>query len=60
MDEKFYNIVNTAKLLGIKARTVRQWIKDGKIKAIKYEVSNRWFIPESEIIRLRGKHGNED
>lgn len=57
-EEKNYNIVKTAELLGIKVRTVRQWIRDGKIKAVKYEVSNRWFIPESEIERL--KNGNKD
>lgn len=42
-------------LLGIKVRTVRQWIRDGKINAFKYDVSNRWFIPESEIRRLRNE-----
>lgn len=52
-EEKNYNIVKTAELLGIKVRTVRQWIRDGKLKAVKYDVSNRWFIPESEIERLR-------
>ena len=52
-EEKNYNIVRTAELLGIKVRTVRQWIRDGKLKAVKYDVSNRWFIPESEIERLR-------
>ena len=57
-EEKNYNIVKTAELLGIKVRTVRQWIRDGKLKAVKYDVSNRWFIPESEIERL--KNGNKD
>lgn len=52
-EEKNYNIVKTAELLGIKVRTVRQWIRDGKLKAVKYDVSNRWFIPESEIRRLK-------
>lgn len=56
-EEKNYNIVKTAELLGIKVRTVRQWIRDGKLKAVKYDVSNRWFIPESEIARL--KNGNK-
>lgn len=57
-EEKNYNIVKTAELLGIKVRTVRQWIRDEKLKAVKYDVSNRWFIPESEITRL--KNGNKD
>lgn len=59
-DEKCYNIIKTAELLGIKVRTVRQWIRDGKINAFKYDVSNRWFIPESEITRLRGGDDNKN
>ncbi len=57
------NIRQASKLLGIKVRTVRQWIHDGKIKAGKYDVSNRWFIEESEIERIimsRTKDDNEN
>ena len=53
--EKNYSIKQASEVLGIKVRTVREWIRDGKIKAKKYDVSNRWFIPESEIIRLIGE-----
>ena len=53
--EKRYNIKQASELLGIKVRTVREWIKLGKLKAEKYEVSNRWFIYESEIKRVRGE-----
>lgn len=53
--EKRYSIRQASELLGIKVRTVREWIRLGKIKATKYEVSNRWFISESEIKRLRGE-----
>jgi predicted site-specific integrase-resolvase len=55
--EKFYSIRQTSELLGIKVRTVREWIRKGKLKAQKYDVSNRWFIAEGEIQRLR--NGNE-
>ena len=51
--EQMYNIVQTSKLLGIKVRTVRDWISKGKLKAQKYECSNRWYISESEINRVR-------
>ena len=57
--EKMYNIRQASNLLGIKVRTVREWIRTGKIKAGKYEVSNRWFIAESEIERLT-RHDNKD
>lgn len=50
--EKRYNITQVSQILGVKVRTVRDWIKQGKLKAHKYPVSNRWFIPESEIKRL--------
>ena len=53
--EKRYNIRQAADLLGIKVRTVREWIRLGKIKAEKYECSNRWFISETELIRVRGE-----
>ena len=54
MEQKDYNIKKTADLLGIKVRTVRQWIRDGKLNAIKYPASNRWMIPREEIERLMG------
>ena len=53
--EKNYSIKQASTVLGVKVRTVREWIRTGKIKAKKYDISNRWFIPESEIIRLMGE-----
>ena len=52
-----YSIKETAEVLGIKVRTVREWIKKGKIKAAKndYRHSNQWFISEDEIKRVRGE-----
>ena len=57
--EKYYNIRQASNLLGIKVRTVREWIRNGKLKAIKYGESNRWFISEEEIKRITG-HDNKD
>ena len=51
--EKAYNISEVADILGIKVRTVRQWISDGKIQATKIAGTKRWIIMESEIKRLR-------
>ena len=42
-------IRQVAKLLGIKVRTIREWIKKGKIKAVKN--GNEWYIPKEEIYR---------
>lgn len=53
--ERGYNLNEVAELLGLKVRTVRQWVKDGKVKAKKIADSRRWIITESEIRRLRGE-----
>lgn len=51
--EKGYNVIQTAELLGVQARTVREWIRNGTIHAQKLEGSRRWVILESEIKRIR-------
>ena len=56
--EKNYSVRQAGDLLGIKVRTVREWIRKGKLKAVKYDVSNRWFIPEEEIRRLTNGNKN--
>lgn len=58
--EKGYNLMQVANLLGIKVRTVRQWIHDGKIKANKIEGSPRWIVMESEVKRLQGVQKDEN
>lgn len=44
-------IKETAKIFGVHWRTVRNWIRDGKIKAVKIERTIR--IPDEEIERLK-------
>ena len=51
--ERMYNIRDTALLFGVKARTVRQWIKDNRINGVKIAGSNRWSVSESEINRVQ-------
>ena len=53
--ERTYNTEKAAELLGITRRTLRQWIKDGKIKAYKYtnQPNGHWYIYESEIARIK-------
>ena len=53
--EKGYNLIQTADLLGIKVRTVRDWIHKGQLKAHKMNGSRKWVVLESEIKRLRGE-----
>ena len=56
--DRFYSIRQASNLLGIKVRTVREWIRRGKLKAVKYGVSNRWFISEDEIRRIQDGNKN--
>lgn len=51
--ERCYNLNQVADLLGIKVRTVREWVKNGKIRANKLAGSTRWAVSESEIARLQ-------
>lgn len=46
----------TAELLGIKTRTARLWVHEGKLSAIKYPGSQRWYVTAEEIERVRGKN----
>lgn len=54
--ERYYNLNEAAVLLGIKVRTAREWVHNGKMKAVKYPNGRPWYVPESEIIRIRGDH----
>lgn len=56
--EKGYNLNEVAEFLGLKVRTVRQWVKDKKIKATKIPDSHRWIVMESEIRRLQNGDKN--
>lgn len=48
---KMYRIKEVAKILGFTERAVRQWVVDGKIKAVK--IMSEWRIPAEEVERLK-------
>lgn len=52
MIEKMYTVRMTSRALGLQERTIREWIRNGKINAVKYEGSRVWHIPENEIKRV--------
>ena len=54
--ERHYNLSEASVLLGIKMRTAREWVHNGKIRAVKYGSGRQWYVPESEIRRIQ--HGN--
>lgn len=51
-DIKEYTAYESAKLLGKKVRTIREWIRTGKILATKTPNGREWRISEKEIKRL--------
>lgn len=51
---KMFSLRNAAAMLGITTRTARDWVRKGKLAAIKYPASDRWYVDESEINRVRG------
>lgn len=55
--ERMFTIKKFSKILGVTTYTARKWAKDKKIKAVKIpddSPQSQWFIPESEVERLRG------
>lgn len=48
--EGFMTIVEASKVFSRKVRTVRQWVTDGKLKAVKFN-NFIWLIPYEEIER---------
>jgi excisionase family DNA binding protein len=53
---QMYSLRSAAELLGIKTRTARLWVHNGKLKAMKYPGSERWYVTQEEIERIRGKN----
>ena len=51
--EKNYTLKQVADILGIKVRTVREWVKTGYLKAKKYDGKRMWFVTQSEIERIK-------
>lgn len=57
MSERLYTIPEAADELHIKPRTVREYIRTGKLNAFKYvnSAKSSWLIKDSEIKRLKGE-----
>ena len=53
---KMFSVKKVAKVLGVTTYTVRNWAKNGKIKAVKLPDNSdksQWFISEEELSRLQ-------
>ncbi|MCD6084781.1 MAG: IS607 family transposase [Desulfurococcales archaeon] len=51
--ERHYSTREVCGILGIANRTLRRWIKEGRIRAV--NINGKWRIPESEVKRLLGQ-----
>lgn len=56
---KYYPLREAAEMLNIQIRTARQWVHDGRLKAVHYPGSRRWYVTGREILRMR-QDGIED
>lgn len=50
MSEKLYKTTEIAELLNISVSTVKKWVKQGKLHALR--VGRLWMVPESEVMRI--------
>lgn len=51
--EQHYTVSELAKLLKMRPQTIRMWIREEKIKAVRFGGPNGDYrIPESEAVRL--------
>ena len=48
-----YNIREAASIIGVQTRTIREWLKLGKIHGEKNPISKRWFFTEEEVTRIK-------
>ena len=53
MTKKYYSTIEAANILRISRKTVFQWARDGKLKAIKF--GKNYVIPRSAILEKLGK-----
>lgn len=53
MEKAYYTLLETAQILNVKIRTVREWLKIDKLQAVKQ--GRTWAVPAVEIDRLKSR-----
>ena len=46
-DKTFYSVLEVSEMLGVTTVTIRNYIKQGKLKGLK--ATDRWFISNEEV-----------
>ncbi len=54
-EKDFYTVGELAKLLSYSERAVRDMLKHGEIKGVRFREKGPWRIPRAEVNRLRGE-----
>ncbi len=54
----YYNLDEAAKILGVKVRTLRGWIKEGRVVSFKIANGRRKFITREELLIVTGGRAN--
>lgn len=57
---KNYSIREAAIAIGVKVRTIRDWIANRKILAHKAKNNWYWLVSEDEVERVKNEHGNKN
>lgn len=57
--EKMYSLREIWETLGIKMRVLRDWVKRGKLPAVKMQ-NRKWYVTEEQYIRLKEQKGHAD
>ena len=55
----YFTLRQTAELLNVKVRTVRQWIRDGKMEATHIDGSRKLYVTSKEIGRINAERSRE-
>lgn len=50
---KYYDLAETAEILGVPVRTLRQWQRTGYMTCYRYEGRNKWYVSQEEIERIQ-------
>jgi excisionase family DNA binding protein len=56
-DERYYTAKEVAKMMGVSAVTVKKWIYDKKLHAVRYSGrTSPWRIPSSSLTAYKQQH----
>lgn len=57
--QRLYSLRDVWETLGIKMRTLRDWVRRGKLHAIKMP-DRHWYITEKQYVVLKERTGDAD